>query len=48
MLYMDSFGGWESGLSFGERGLDILFAIFYLIYFQLPAVKNRFQKVGRP
>lgn len=43
MLYLGSYANWNSGVAPWERGLDMAFAIFYLIYFQLPAIKTRFK-----
>ncbi|MBW2661535.1 MAG: hypothetical protein JRD93_06015 [Deltaproteobacteria bacterium] len=43
MLYLDSYANWNSGVAPWERGLDMAFAIFYLIYFQFSAIKTRFK-----
>ena len=43
MLYLDSYQNWNSGVTAWERGLDMAFAIFYLIYFQGPGIRARFK-----
>lgn len=43
MLYLDNFANWESGLTVLERGIDIVFAIFFLSYFNSCIVKERFR-----
>ena len=43
MIYLDSYTNWNSGVTTWERGLDMAFAIFFLIYFQFPPIKARFK-----
>ena len=43
MLYLDSYANWNSGVAPWERGLDMAFAIFLLIYFQSSSIKTRFK-----
>lgn len=44
MIWLDNFTSWESGLSLIERGFDIGFAVFYIIFFSRPNVKKLFEK----
>ena len=46
MIYLDSYTKWNSGVTTCERGLDMAFAIFFLIYFQFPPIKARFKAKG--
>lgn len=44
MLYLDNFANWKSGLTAWERGIDIVFAIFFLSYFNSCSVKEKFRE----
>lgn len=42
MLILDQFYHWSSGVGMLERGIDILFAIFYIVFFSRRNVKVLF------
>jgi len=43
MLYLEAYRNWNSRVATWERGIDIAFAIFYIIYFCCPKVKDKFE-----
>jgi hypothetical protein len=43
MIYLDTFSGWQSGVSPWERSIDLVFAVFYLVFFNLKTVRQRFK-----
>lgn len=44
MIYLDVCKSWDSGLVPWERGIDLAFAVFYLIFFNLKVVRRHFQR----
>lgn len=42
MLYLDIFQNYGSGVSAGERSLDLGFALFYVIFYSLNITKSNF------
>jgi hypothetical protein len=43
MIWLDNFNNWNSLVSWPERLVDIIFAIFFLIYFSRPKIKKIFE-----
>lgn len=42
MLWLDHFTNWQSGVNFSERSFDLVFAVFYIIFFNIQRVKKMF------
>ena len=42
MIWLDTFSEWDSGVGFSERGLDLVFAVFYIIFFNHYKIKSLF------
>ena len=42
MIWLDNFTTWESGVGISERGFDLVFAVFYIIFFSRQRVRAYF------
>lgn len=43
MIYLDEFAGRHSGVAPWERGIDLVFAVFYLVFFNLKTTRHHFE-----
>ncbi len=43
MIWLDTLTDWQSGVSVIERGVDLAFAVFYLVFFNTRKVRNVFK-----